>query len=69
MCLSLLEPLVRVSYGDPDTDAGGDHGWLLTPGVNVHFTGRNRLALNLDYWSPDTGNAEWSFKSQMFFYF
>lgn len=64
-----IEPLVRVSYGDPDTDTDADHGWLLTPGLNIHFLTRNRLALNIDYWSPDTGDAEWSFKGQMFFYF
>lgn len=64
-----IEPLIRVSYGDPDTDTGADHGWLLTPGLNIHFLTRNRLALNVDYWSPDTGEGEWSFKGQMFFYF
>lgn len=64
-----IEPLVRLSFGNPDTDVANDHGWLLTPGVNIHFLSRNRLALNVDYWAPDVGNNEWSFKGQAFFYF
>lgn len=64
-----IEPVARVSYGDPDTATDADHGWLLTPGVMIHLARRNYLALNVDYWSPDTGNSEWSLKGQMFFYF
>ena len=64
-----IEPLVRLSLGNPDTDASADHGWLLTPGVNLHFVGRTRLALNVDVWLPDVGAEEWSFKGQAFFYF
>ena len=64
-----LEPLIRLSFGNPDTDVTADDGWLLTPGVNIHFIGRNRLALNVDYWAPDAGDSEWSFKGQAFFYF
>lgn len=43
-----VEPLLRVSWGDPDTDASDDDGLLLTPGVNVYFHGRNRFMLNWD---------------------
>lgn len=42
------EPLLRVSYGDPNTDVADDDGVLFTPGVNVYFFGRNRLMLNWD---------------------
>ena len=64
-----IEPLVRLSFGNPDTDAAADHGWLFTPGVNIHFIGRNRVALNVDYWAPDVGDSEWSLKGQVFFFF
>lgn len=64
-----IEPLFRVSYGDPDTDTADDQGWLLTPGVMLHLMGRNKVAFNADIWSPGTGSSEWSFKSQMYFYF
>lgn len=51
-----LEPLLRVSYGDPDRRRDDDHGWLLTPGVNLYFFGRNRLMLNWDVYM--SGNDE-----------
>nr|NIQ56880.1 hypothetical protein [Gemmatimonadota bacterium]NIU77059.1 hypothetical protein [Gammaproteobacteria bacterium]NIY10710.1 hypothetical protein [Gemmatimonadota bacterium] len=40
-----LEPLLRVSWGDPSGD-DSDSGVLLTPGANVYFTGRNRFMVN-----------------------
>lgn len=57
-----VEPVGRVSVGDPSTDRVGDDGWLLTPGVNVYFSGRNRLMLNWDFFLPgserfDAANA------------
>ena len=70
--ISGVEPLVRVSYGDPD--AGGDAvdapgfaavgGTLVTPGVNVYFGGLNRIMLNYDFWSPLEGDSHGSFKAQ-----
>jgi hypothetical protein len=52
-----LEPIARVSYGDPDaTDAdralGLGGGTLLTPGINLYFGPLNRIMLNYDHWSP-----------------
>lgn len=47
-----IEPVLRVSWGDPDTGAAGEEGLLLTPGVNLYFTGRNRLMLNGDVYVP-----------------
>ncbi len=64
-----VEPVGRVSWGDPDTDVGNDHGLLFTPGFVVHFTGRNKLALNIDVWSPGQGNTEWSLKMQSYLHF
>lgn len=52
-----VEPLVRVSYGDPDDGAAGDAGTLVTPGVNLYFFGRNRLMLNWDAYLPENDGA------------
>jgi len=43
-----IEPMARVSYGDPDDTVEGDSGILLTPGLNLYFAGRNRLMFNWD---------------------
>ena len=51
-----VEPLLRASYGDPRTDVDGDEGWLVTPGINLYFFGRNRLMFNWDVYLP---SAEW----------
>lgn len=64
-----IEPVGRASWGDPNTDAADDDGWLFTPGVILHFGGRNMLYLNLDVWVPSTGTNEYSFKTQMNFHF
>lgn len=55
--VSAVEPLLRVSYGDPDAgddavfvDAHG--GTLVTPGVNLWLGGLNRFALNWEVWNP-----------------
>lgn len=64
-----VQPLLRVSYADPNTSVTGDHGMLFTPGINLLFGHRNRLAINLDLWKPNTGTSETSVKVQQFFYF
>ena len=46
-----IEPLVRASWGDPDTAGAEDSGTLLTAGVNAYFGGRNRLMLNWDVYA------------------
>lgn len=43
-----LEFVGRASYGDPNTRRSGDHGILLTPGINLYFSDNNRLSLNWD---------------------
>jgi hypothetical protein len=47
-----LEPLGRISWGDPNGEIDGDEGLLLTPGLNVYFVGRTRLMLNWDVFVP-----------------
>ncbi len=64
-----VEPLARLSWGDPDTSTGGDGGLLVTPGVVLHFEGRNKLAADLDAWRPRTGATAWSLKVQTYLYF
>ncbi|MBW3533874.1 MAG: OprO/OprP family phosphate-selective porin [Gemmatimonadetes bacterium] len=64
-----VEPVGRVSLGDPDTGTAADGGLLLTPGLIVHFEGRNRVAANVDVWSPSDGGSAWSLKVQTNLYF
>lgn len=67
--LAGIEPVARASWGDPSTEQDDDGGWLLTPGVILHLGGRNRLHTNLDVWVPQVGDTEYSFRTQMNFYF
>lgn len=53
-----IEPMGRVSFGDPDDSVGGDAGVLLTPGVNLYFFGRNRLMINWDVYVPEGDRFE-----------
>lgn len=53
-----VEPVGRVSYGDPRRDVEGDAGLLVTPGFNVYFFGRNRMSLNWDVWLPESDRFE-----------
>ncbi|MBI4538895.1 MAG: hypothetical protein HY704_05205 [Gemmatimonadetes bacterium] len=64
-----LEPVARVSWGDGATDEQDGEGWLLTPGFVVHFTGRNKIAANLDFWVPGDGDGAWSLKLQSYLHF
>jgi len=52
-----VEPVARVSWGDPDDTVDGDAGVLLTPGVNLYFAGRNRFMLNWDVYVPQADDA------------
>jgi hypothetical protein len=64
-----IEPLARVSYGDPNMDADDDNGLLVTPGFMVYIMGRSKIGANLDIYSPAVGDKEFSFKIQSFLYF
>jgi hypothetical protein len=67
--VAAVEPLLRVSWGDPDrgdVPAAGTipGGVLVTPGVNLWLGGRNRLQVNYDAWNPETGDGAGSAKVQ-----
>lgn len=64
-----IEPLGRISFGDPDTDGDDDGGLLLTPGVMFYVAGRNRIGANLDIYSPQVGDKEFSLQIQTTLYF
>lgn len=64
-----IEPLVRLSYGDPDTGVSSDGGMVFTPGLMLYVAGRNKIGFNLDVWSPQSGDTEYSLKVQSFLYF
>ncbi|HVH13804.1 MAG TPA: porin [Longimicrobium sp.] len=66
--ISAVEPLLRVSYGNPDLNDDGDifpatGGTLVTPGVNLWLGGLNRFALNWEAWTPEDGDFVHSFKA------
>jgi len=64
-----VEPLARISRTDPDTGAADDAAWLITPGLSLYVSGRNKIGSNLDIYSPDAGVTELSLKIQAFVYF
>lgn len=66
-----LEPTLRLSWGDPDTDATDDHGTLVTPGLNLYVGGRNRLMVNGDVYFPGQAglDAQYALRGQMQVYF
>jgi Phosphate-selective porin O and P len=66
--VSAVEPLLRVSYGDPDVEDDADvnparGGTLITPGVNLWLGGLSRFALNVEVWDPEEGETVHSFKA------
>jgi len=67
--IEAIEPVGRISVGDPDTDINDDEGFLFTPGVVVFFKDRNKIALNVDIWSPGEGDTEYSVKVQSYLHF
>lgn len=64
-----IEPLARLSWGDPVTGTAGDGGLLLTPGLMLYFGGRSKIGANVDVYAPQTGSTEYSLKLQTFLYF
>lgn len=64
-----VEPLGRVSWGDPDRGSTADGGLLVTPGFVIHFEGRNKIAANVDVWRPQSGGTVWGLKAQTYLYF
>ncbi len=64
-----VEPMARVSWGDPDRDAADAAGLLLTPGVFLYVAGKNRIGANLDIYSTESLPTEFSFKLQTYLYY
>jgi len=66
-----VEPVARVSWGDPNREVDGDAGVLITPGFNLYFMGRNRLSLNWDVFVPqdDRFSTEHGLRAQAQFAF
>ncbi|MDX1647875.1 MAG: porin [Longimicrobiales bacterium] len=67
--LEAVEPLFRVSFGDPARALDDDGGTLVTPGIMFYFMGKNKIGANLDYYIPDTGDSEFVFRTGAFLYF
>lgn len=65
-----VEPLVRVSFADPNNDIDDDGGILVTPGLNAFFTNRNRVSVNVDIFLPQDSmlDTEASIKAQSWLY-
>lgn len=66
-----LEPVLRLSWADPNTDVSDDEGLLLTPGINTYFSGRNRFMVNGEVYVPSvTGvDAQYGLVAQFQVYF
>jgi hypothetical protein len=64
-----IEPVARLSWGNPDTAVPQDGGVLLTPGIVWFVSGKNKFAANVDVWRPQQGAAAWGLKVQSYLYF
>jgi hypothetical protein len=64
-----VEPLARMSWGDPDRDLAGDEGFLLTPGLMLYFGPRFRFGAGLDVWEPRSGDRACAFRAQAYLRF
>lgn len=67
--VTAVEPLARLSFADPDTGFDDDAGLLFTPGVMLYLDGKTKFGANLDVYSPQAGDTEFSLKLQSFLYF
>ncbi len=69
--LEAIEPVFRVTMANPNTDLPDDTVWGFTPGVQIFFAGRNKLALNWDIavFGDDSLDTESSFKAQYQFHY
>jgi hypothetical protein len=64
--VAAVEPVFRVTRADPNSGLDGDAVSGFTPGVQIFFGGRNKIALNLDVvdFEADDRAAAHSFKAQ-----
>lgn len=64
-----IEPMARVSWGDPNRNADDDSALLVTPGLFVYVKGKNRIGANLDIYDPGADTRQFSFKLQTYLYY
>lgn len=66
-----VEPLLRISVAEPNTAIPNDAVYGFTPGVQVFFAGRNKVAVNWDFvsFADDGISSANSFKVQYQFHF
>ena len=64
-----IEPLTRLSFGDPNTEDEDDGGVLFTPGIMFYLSGRTRIGANVDVYSPQVGDREFALKIQSTLYY
>jgi hypothetical protein len=50
------EPLLRVSWADPNGDVDNDGGVMVTPGFNLFLVNRTRLSANADIFAPEAND-------------
>ncbi len=67
--VTAVEPLARLSFADPDTGVDDDGGLLFTPGFMLYLDGKTKFGANLDVYSPQSGDTQFSLKLQSFLYF
>jgi hypothetical protein len=69
--LEAIEPVVRLGFADPNTDFASDGGTLITPGLQVFLTSRNKISLNVDVFLPEDQalDTEMSLKIQSQLYY
>lgn len=65
--IEAVQPVFRVTRADPNTPLGGDENWGLTPGVQLFFHERNKLAVNWDValFDAEGAGVEHSLKAQL----
>ncbi len=67
--LFAVEPVLRISWADPDSDTDDDSEIFSTAGLVFHLVGRNKIAANVETWDPALGDREWSLKVQSYLHF
>ena len=67
--LEAIEPVARVSWGDPNRTAPADAGMVVTPGLFLYLKGRNRIGANLDIYRQGPQSMQYSCKIQTYLYY
>ncbi len=69
--LEAIQPVLRLTMADANTDQDDDIAWGITPGIQIFFDGRNKVAANWDFavFQDDAVRSENSFKFQYYFHF